>query len=182
MQECFLGFPEEFQEWPLGRALYTHGQTQVNNGTAASMVFYDYDFIPATEQLNLKGRDKLTRIVAMLPTNFYPVVVERTPRVPGLDERRRLALLSLLAQGPNTVPGERVLIGPSIANGLSGREALVVDRNLLNQTLTGGNALGFGAPVAGSGYDSSGILGGAAAMSGQAYGFPGGAGVMSAGP
>ena len=52
LQECALGFPEEFNEWPLGSALYAHGRTEVANGDAARMVFYHYDFVEGTGQLN----------------------------------------------------------------------------------------------------------------------------------
>src|SRR5262245_53999995 len=37
-QEAFVGYPEEFCEWPLGWALYAHGRTMVANGEAAGLV------------------------------------------------------------------------------------------------------------------------------------------------
>ena len=105
LQEHFLGYAEEFNEWPLGEALYAHARTQVANGLAARMVFHHYDFVDGTSQLNLRGRDKLAAVAATLPTTFFPVVVERTPTEPGLDQSRRLTLLAQLAQG--TVPRAR---------------------------------------------------------------------------
>ena len=126
LQEHFLGYAEEFNEWPLGEALYAHARTQVANGAAARMVFYHYDFVDGTSQLNLRGRDKLAAVAATLPTTFFPVVVERTPTEPGLDQSRRSALLTQLAQGPFPVPAERVVIGPRIANGMTGFEAILI--------------------------------------------------------
>ena len=123
LQEHFLGYAEEFNEWPLGESVYAHARTQVANGLAARMVFYHYDFVDGTSQLNLRGRDKLAAVAATLPTTFFPVVVERTPTEPGLDQSRRLTLLTQLAQGSFPVPAERVVIGPRIANGMTGVEA-----------------------------------------------------------
>jgi hypothetical protein len=166
LQECAVGFPEEFNEWPLGYALYAHAQTQITNAAAAQLIFNHFDFVDGSDQLNVRGRDKLAKITAELPTHFFPVIVERTPRTPGLDQTRRLAILSQLARGPFPVPGERVLIGPAIANGLNGQEGVLVYLNLIRQTASGGYAGGFGAPVAGAGFDSSGQLGGASNVAG----------------
>src|SRR3954470_21822824 len=119
-QEKCLGYPEEFNEWPLGRAVYAHAGTQVTNGAAARMFFYDYDFVDGTAELNLRGCDKLAAIGAQLPTNFFPVVIERPPKTPALDQTRRLPILARLAGGPFPVPAERVLIGPPLATGRMG--------------------------------------------------------------
>ena len=50
------------------------------NGNAARMVFYHYDFVEGTAQLNVRGRDKLVKVAQLLPATFLPVVIERTPR------------------------------------------------------------------------------------------------------
>ncbi len=71
------------------------------------------------------ARDKLAAVAATLPTTFYPVVIERTPTGhPGLEQSRRSVLLAQLAQGSFPVPAERVVIGPSIAYGMAGFEAV----------------------------------------------------------
>jgi hypothetical protein len=165
-QEKYLGYPEEFNEWPLGRSVYAHAGTQVNNGAAARMFFYDYDFVDGTAELNLRGCDKLAVIGAQLPTNFFPVVIERTPKAPGLDQTRRLAILARLAGGPFPVPAERVLIGPPLATGRMGIEAIVVEQNRLGTVATGGALLGgagAGTSVGASALDSSGLSGSAVA-------------------
>jgi hypothetical protein len=158
MQEHFLGYLDEFNEWPLGASLYAQGRTQVANGEAAQMVFYQYDFLDGTNKLNARGWDKLTRVAAQLPTSFSPVVVERTPRTPGLDQSRRLALLDELTRGPFPVPAERVLVGLPIANGLNGQESAVLYGNQLNQFFTGGGGAASGAF---SSFNGSGLSGGA---------------------
>jgi len=165
LEEHFLGYAEEFNEWPLGEALYAHGRTQAANGLAARMVFYQCDFVDGTSQLNGRGRDKLATVAAKLPTTFFPVVVERTSE-PGLDQSRRSVLLTQLAQGPFPVPAERVVIGPSIAYGMAGFEAVnvIYPRQLSN--LASGGSIGAGAAGA-AGFDASGLSAPAATAVGR---------------
>ena len=171
LQEHFLGYAEEFNEWPLGESAYAHARTQVANGLAARMVFYHYDFVDGTSQLNLRGRDKLAAVAATLPTTFFPVVVERTPTEPGLDQSRRLALLTQLAQGSFPVPAERVVIGPRIANGMTGVEAerVIYRRQLSNLSSGGwlGERAASGFVGGGQGFDAGGLSGSAVGGVGQ---------------
>jgi hypothetical protein len=166
LQEHFLGYAEEFNEWPLGEALYAHGRIQAANGQAARMVFYNCDFVDGTSRLNLRGRDKLAAIAATLPTTFFPVVIERTPAVTpeatALDQARRSVVVAQLARGSFPVPAERVVIGPGIAYGMAGFEAVnvIYPRQLAN--LASGGAVGaVGAGAAG--FDASGLSGAAVA-------------------
>ena len=158
-QETFLGFAEEFNEWPLGRSLYTHGQTMVANGDSARSVFYHYDFVEGTDRLNLRGRDKLLAMATRLPVTFDPVIIERTPREPGLDQKRRLSLLAQLATGPFPVPPERVVIGLPIADGLPPPDALLINGNRLASVGSGGGLSNLGGDT--TGFDASGIPGSA---------------------
>jgi hypothetical protein len=162
LQECALGYPEEFNEWPLGSSLYAHGRTQVANGNAARMVFYHYDFEEGRPQLNLRGRDKLAKMARLFPTSFAPIVIERTPVTPGLDDQRRAALLAELAGSRFPIPPERVVIGPPIAHGLTGFEAVVIYGNQLG-ALQQGSAVGAGGFTGAQGFDASGLTGSAGA-------------------
>src|SRR5205807_1939184 len=145
-----------FQAPPLGHSIALHYQTNVANADAARMVLYQYDFLPGGEQLSLRGRDRLAQIATMLPCNGFPIIIERIPTNPRLAEGRRLAVLNELAQAPFPVPAERVLIGPPIAVGLAGTEAVLVYGNLITQTA------GRGPSVTGVGGAASGIAGQAA--------------------
>jgi hypothetical protein len=165
-QEHFWGVPEEFNEWPLGRAVYDLNRTAVANAADARMIFNHADFVGDTAALNYRGRDKLAAVVARLPASFAPVVIERTPRAPGLDEVRRLAVLGKLAAGPFPVPAERVVVGPAIARGLGPQEGLIVYGNRLGQFAAGGgNVTGAGGP--GGALDASGLSSGAPAGGGS---------------
>ncbi|MGZ5977222.1 MAG: hypothetical protein ACXWNX_07070 [Isosphaeraceae bacterium] len=141
------------------------------NGLAARMVFYHYDFVNGTSQLNLRGRDKLAAVAATLPTTFFPVVVERTPTEPGLDQSRRSVLLTELAQGSFPVPAERVVIGPRIANGMTGFEAeRVIYRRQLSNLASGGwlgERAASGFVGGGQGFDAGGLSGSAVGGVGQ---------------
>jgi hypothetical protein len=160
LQECALGYPEEFNEWPLGSSLYAHGRTQVANGNAARMVFYHYDFIEGTPRLNVRGRDKLAKMVPMLPATFNPVVVERTPTTPGLDEQRRAVLLAEMSGSRFPIPPERIVIGPPISAGLTGFEAVFIYGRQIG-ALQAGTAAGVGGFAGAQGFDASGLSGSA---------------------
>jgi hypothetical protein len=126
----------------------------VGNAEVARLIFNDYDFVNETSELNYRGRDKLVAISAQLPATFAPVIIERTPWAPGLDESRRLTILSQMAAGPFPVPAERVLIGPPIARGLLGQDAAIMNRNRLGQI----GSTGLGGPST-AGFDAGGLSG-----------------------
>jgi hypothetical protein len=156
LQDCFLGYPGEFSSPPLGQFLYQHGKTEVANGTAARMTLYHYDFVEGRNALNQRGKDQLDKIAALLPQNFFPVVIERTPEAPDLAKARRLLVLNELGRSPFPIPPERVMVGVPMAEGMSGVEAEIVYRNLLGQTTGGGMTL---APIAAGGSQpSTGLL------------------------
>jgi hypothetical protein len=125
-QEHFLGYPEEFPARPLGASVYENNRTQVANAAVAQLILYDYDFVEGSKQLNLHGRDRLAEIMEHLPETFHPLIIERTPRHPGLDEVRRLEVLSQIAQSAFPIPAERIRVGAPIARGLDPVDAEVI--------------------------------------------------------
>jgi hypothetical protein len=141
LQACFLGYPEEFGAPPLGHSVYLNGRTQVENGEAVRMVLYHYDFEEGGARLTLRGRDQLAKIADLLPRNFFPVVIERTPEMPELAEARRMFVLQALAQGPFPVPPERVLVSAPPTPGLRGFEAEIIYRNQIGVTRSAGTPL-----------------------------------------
>jgi hypothetical protein len=134
------------------------------------MVFYRYDFVEDTPQLNVRGRDKLAKLANLLPSTFWPLVIERTPETPGLAERRRDLVVAELAGSRFPVPPERVVIGPSPTAGLAGYEAIFIYANQLG-SLQAGAAAGVGgysgtAGLSGGGLSGNALLGGGIAGGG----------------
>ncbi len=179
MERKLLGFREEFNEWPLGAALYANCQAQVANGDAARMTFYRYDFVDGTARLNIQGMDKLQEIKAMLPMSFAPVLVERTPARPTLADARRAMLLAELSRGEFPVPKERVVVGKPIPIGRGGSEAAIISTNQMMGVLSGtgfrtGMMMGAGGGMGGggmpTGFDMSGMTGNAV-LGGQSGGM-----------
>jgi hypothetical protein len=130
-QDHWWGYPEEFEESPLGASLRAQATTMVANGQAAQMMLYEYDFVEGQPHLNLRGLDQLVKMAHLLAINPAPLVIERTPCYPGLAEARRVAILNELSHGNCPVPPERVVIGPSLTRGLTGPEADLEYRNFL---------------------------------------------------
>jgi hypothetical protein len=148
-----LGFEAEFEPVPFGASVHTIYRQHVENGEAARMVLYHYDFVDNTATLNTVGQDQVAKIAALAAQNGFPVIVERTPSNPKLAEARRLTVLKQLGQGGAIIPAERVVIGAPIANGLRGAEAEIIYQNLLSQTRERGQVTGaasglLGAPTA----------------------------------
>jgi len=167
-QAHFWGYPAEFEAPPLGATIHGHFQTMVANGEAASMVLYRCDFKEGSNELNLRGRDQLTKMAGLVGVNNFPIVIERTPEAPALAEARRTAILNVLAMNSIVLPPERVRIGVPIAHGLAGSDAQVLYpyqlRNMQYQALplpflsggaglgtTGGTGTGTGTGAGGAG-------------------------------
>jgi hypothetical protein len=173
LQECFIGYPEEFTAPALGHFVYQHGRTEVANGDAARMTLYHYDFQEGRAALTSRGKDQLAKIIGLLPQNFFPIVIERTTDAPELAVARRRVVLGELAKGTFPVPPERVVIGIPTANGLNGVEAEIIYRTLKTQTENGGvnfGQSGFGTQgtgVGGSGGATGGTGGSFGGQSGQ---------------
>ncbi|HMF11150.1 MAG TPA: hypothetical protein VKE94_02560 [Gemmataceae bacterium] len=161
-----LGFESEFEPAPFGASVYATYRSHVANGEAARMVLHHYDFVGDTATLNTKGQDQVAKIAAMLAHNAFPVIVERTPCNPAIAEARRLAVLKQFGQGGIPIPPERVVIGPSIGNGLRGGEAEIIYQNLLSQTRERGQVTGA----------ASGLLGPTPSQPGAGAGTGGGTG------
>jgi hypothetical protein len=166
-QAHLWGYPEEFEAPPLGQTIHEHFRTMVANGEAAAMVLYRYDFCDGSDVLNLRGRDQLTKIAAMLQGNGFPIIIERTPEAPALAEARRAAILNVLAHNAIPIPPERVVIGPPIAHGLSGIEADALYQYHLNNLRIQATPLPATGSITGSGF------GGTTSGFGGAGGFGG---------
>jgi hypothetical protein len=138
VQDKFLGYPHEFEAPPLGHFVNLHIAVQTSNGVAARMMLYDYDFDCGSDRLNIYGKDRLRQMGHWLASTPFPLIVERTPRRPGLAEARGLAVFRELAAMGVSIAPERLLVGPPTITPLNGVEAEAVYHNLLQQTQSRG--------------------------------------------
>jgi hypothetical protein len=158
LEKC-LGYDEP-DPVPAGTFLYQTMPTQIDNGISARMILHDYDFMPGSADLNLRGRDTLPHLASLALRHPYLVVVERTPTNPGLDDLRRQAVLKELARQSIPLPADRVVVGAPLTRGLYGVEANIIYQNLLNQTTSGGSSQGGAStPATGTSTGASGTTG-----------------------
>jgi hypothetical protein len=122
----------------MGESVYAAACSQIQNGVAARMVLYHYDFNDAAvadpSQLSLYGHRKLDEILQrLMPCAACPVIVEATPGNPQLDACRRAYVAAMLERANVPIP---VVVGVPPA-GLRSDEALEIHGNLLLQTKAG---------------------------------------------
>jgi hypothetical protein len=177
LQDCFIGYPSEFQAPPLGYYVYYYGRTQVANGDASRMVLYHYDFEPGSDRLNLRGKRQLAKIIDLLPKTFSAVVIETTPEQPLLDEARRTVIVNGVLAAGFPLPPERVVAGFPLAMATSGREAEIIYTNFLRNAPQAGPFQG----LSGSQAATPGGPGGAPGGPGGAPGSQGGASATAVG-
>ena len=161
-QRCrakYWGYPEEFYEPPLGSMVNGYQMTQIANGQAARMAMYQYDFLPDSDQLSVRGKAQICRIALWLPANHCPVFVESTPGNLELDELRRQTVWSELERACFPIPPERVIVGRPNIRGLHAAESLLIDRSRLSLTAGRGISAGGGGGTSGTSTISSGSSG-----------------------
>lgn len=136
---------EAAQEAPvtaLGETVAAPARVQIANGVAARMVLYNCDFVENSDRLSVRGRDELARISTWALHHPCPIIIERTPYCPGLDEARRQSVVQTLAGGPITA--ERVIVAPAIAHGLNGVDSEILYRRMTSHLQGGGILTGGG--------------------------------------
>jgi hypothetical protein len=128
---------------PLGASLYATNRTQVAQGTAARMMLRSYDFLDGSAELKPEARGRLAWIASQygrVPGAM--ILVEATPRLPGLDEARRATVAEALATIAPAVPPDQVVIARDAAIGLRGMEARLIDAAQLGRVAAEGPPVG----------------------------------------
>lgn len=147
MQFTHWGYPEYFEEMPLGTAVGSHKLVQISKGWAARSVLYRYDFRDGAVRLNTQGERRLRQL-----TNAYscwmhhPLIIEATPEHPHLANARRDHIAELLQD--HGFPAQ-VEVGVPTGFMPTGEEALLMNQNLLQQIRSGGGTLGMGTGAGG---------------------------------
>jgi len=140
MQASHWGYPEEFIERPFGACVCAGIKAQIENGMAAQMVLYRYDFESDAAgeglKLNDRGHKQLVKIARMLQCNPCPLIIEATDENRELAAMRRDYVLAALRQLSCDIPDELVVVADSPVVGLDGEEALLIHGNMLRGTQT----------------------------------------------
>lgn len=140
-QYKWWGYPEEFEEIPFGTFTNMQLTRQMETGEAARLVLYHYDFVQDENGLTPRGKYQLAKMISMLSRCECSLVIQQTADEPELDEARRVAVLTELAQRGLSLSADRVIIGVPSVKGLQGIEAQSVNRNFQQNTESRGGSL-----------------------------------------
>jgi len=149
---------ERYAGWHLHRAM----NAQIGNALANQLVLYHYDFEqddPAT-QLSHRGERQLAKYAPRALILGRPIIIEPTPGRPGVDDARRDNVIQALTQlDPSAADlwgdGQHVVVARPKEPGLSGREALHIDDNLMKRTQSGTPLESSSGGISGGGQGSS---------------------------
>lgn len=119
----FAGWPENFNEPPLGHYKSQIFGQQVAKADAHRFQLYQSDFVGKTTTLSPSGAHRLTQMVVRLRCVDHPLLVEWSPDNPGLASARRSSIETLLKQAGQPLLASRVVVSPSPYPGLPGAEA-----------------------------------------------------------
>jgi hypothetical protein len=122
---------------PVGTSLNAILSLQKAHGRAALMVLYHYDFL-RNGDLNIYGMRRLERIARHLPSNPFPIIIQRDHFNQSLNESRRRAVLQELSMQKFPVPAERVVIERPPARSGNGIDAEVMYQKMLSLSAGGG--------------------------------------------
>jgi len=110
---------------PLGAAVHRFFQAQVDVAGQDRFTFYELEWLGHTAHLGPFGQGHLARVMRELPYFKYPVILEPHPDPIVNQTRRDLVVSALLKAGVADAP-VRVVLGPPIAEGLYGEEAVPI--------------------------------------------------------
>jgi hypothetical protein len=146
MQYKYWGYPEEFDERPFGTYVRAAMDAHIQNGIAAQLALYRFDFQDVTTAypgtLTPRGELQLRKIAQKLAFFPFPVLIESTGYA-DIDAARRLYVYESLVGLSVVISEDQVVTGVPSVSGINGVEAYLIDANLLNQTQSRG-AVGLG--------------------------------------
>ena len=143
LQYSHWGYPEEFEERPLGQCVCAHLKTQITNGLVGEMALYRYDFRNEPDadssQLNRHGKRRLLEFVELFQCDIHPLVIESAEDDPQLDAARRAHVVAFLQEWMGEIPEQWVVVGRPTPRGLRYEEGVDVYGNMLQNTRTRGS-------------------------------------------
>ncbi len=135
MQYSHWGYPEFFEEMPLGSSVRAHECAQIAMGLKERLVLYQYDFYENSTRLNRHGQQRLNDLAAGFPHwAQYRLVIEATPKHPSLAFARRNHVMHLLEA--SNIPA-RVEVDVPRNRMVQGEEAILINQHFLRQVQSG---------------------------------------------
>lgn len=159
MRRSHWGYPEYFEEQPLGFSVRTSLDRQIERGRAARLMLHHMDFHPeGTEragQLTVHGQARVRRLAEKCLQRGMPLGIELVNESEDINKTRRESVLAFSeTAGLGLTPD--MIVTRSEPHRIEAAEALIIQNNLLKQTLSGGGL----SDTTGSGSGSSLGLGG----------------------
>lgn len=141
-QYSHWGYPEFFEEMPLGSSVRAHMCSQIAMGLKERLVLYRYDFHENSTSLNRSGRQRLNDLAGAFPHWANDrLVIEATPEHPSLAFARRDHVRELLEE--HQLPARVEVDVPRIRM-LQGEEAILINQHFLRQVQSGSSSMQTG--------------------------------------
>jgi hypothetical protein len=143
MQASHWGYPEYFEEPPLGAAVYAVRDQQITRGIRDQLFLHHFDFYPDdTAQADLLtpyGERRLRELVRKAMACGLPLRIETAVGQPELDRARQLSVIEYCETQGLEIPADLILVGVQY-RGIPAAEAVEIYRNQIKQTQSGGVA------------------------------------------
>lgn len=142
-QEKYWGYPEEFEELPLGYLSTEIMCGQIRRGEKARLTLYDYDFMTGTAVLNARGQQRVAQLALLAMQRGESLTIQSVDA--NLDAARYQSVVDAANRACGLDPSQ-VVVGQPIAGGLNGEEALIHrETQLENASQSGVRQFNFGA-------------------------------------
>jgi hypothetical protein len=141
MRRSHWGYPQYFEEQPLGFSIRTSLDRQIEHGRAARLMLHHMDFHPeGTEragQLTVHGQARVRRLSEKCLQRGMPLGIELVNDSEGINKTRRESVLAFSeTAGLGLTPD--MIVTRSEPHRIEATEAVIIQNNLLKQTLSGG--------------------------------------------
>jgi hypothetical protein len=141
MRRSHWGYPQYFEEQPLGFSIRTSLDRQIEQGRAARLMLHHMDFHPeGTEragQLTVHGQARVRRLSEKCLQRGMPLGIELVNDSEGINKTRRESVLAFSeTAGLGLTPD--MIVTRSEPHRIEATEAVIIQNNLLKQTLSGG--------------------------------------------
>jgi hypothetical protein len=127
-QAKWWGYPEEFNELPLGVAVNSALELQVARAKDARLTLYDYDFVDGAPTLKHRGRTRVKELAKLAKQCGGTITIESTRS--DLDSQRLFAIQAMATDSLGLHP-DQIAVASPMAAGIDGEQASIIRQNHL---------------------------------------------------